>query len=79
MDLRPFSEWMPDRPAVNTIVWDFETIDAAMVAKARSCGLRSFVYGAIADDELRILADWNIDGVITDNPGFLLGRPIPGI
>ncbi len=79
LNFTSFPEWMPDRPSVSTIVLDFETIDAPLVAQVRSCGLSSFVYGAMTDDELMILADGNVDGIITDNPGFLLRKPIPGI
>jgi glycerophosphoryl diester phosphodiesterase len=57
---------------MKTIVWDYERVDAALIADAAGCGLMSFVYDAVTPSDHRHVAAWGVDGVITDRPEFAL-------
>ncbi|MBM4055361.1 MAG: glycerophosphodiester phosphodiesterase [Planctomycetes bacterium] len=74
LDLRSRSNWIPNDPHVNTIVWCWETLDADLVAQSTACGLRNFVYGATTPSEHRCLVGWKVDGIITDSPEYLIRR-----
>ncbi|HEX9022508.1 MAG TPA: glycerophosphodiester phosphodiesterase [Geobacteraceae bacterium] len=67
-DTHLFPGWLAGHPKVNTIVWDYETIDEVLVALTRAAGLRCFVYGAVTAAEHGELMAWNVDAVITDYP-----------
>jgi len=74
---RPFPffglpEWLGTHPSMKTIVWDYQRVDAALIADAARCGLRSFIYGAVTPSDHRQVAAWGVDGVITDRPEFAL-------
>jgi glycerophosphoryl diester phosphodiesterase len=72
MHVRP--DWIPNHPQVKTVVWYWETIDADLIAQSAACGLHNFVYGVTTPEEHARLADWGLDGVITDHPEYLLRR-----
>jgi glycerophosphoryl diester phosphodiesterase len=55
-------------PNVRMLVWDFNILDPALVAEARSRGWRNAVYGAVTEDEHRACADYGLDALITDYP-----------
>jgi|GEM_PF-776889 len=68
-DSRP--DWLPNRPNVNTVVWYFETVDAALIARSAECGLHNYVYGVTTPAEHARVATWGLDGVITDRPDYV--------
>ena len=65
-------DWIPNRPNVRTVVWYWETIDADLIAHSAACELRNFVYGVTTPAEHALLANWGLDGVITDHPEYRL-------
>lgn len=66
------ADWFPEGSQSRFIVWDYETADQVTVERAAAVGIRSFVYGAATRAEHERLASWNLCGVITDYPGWLL-------
>jgi len=64
-------KWIPKQPNLNTVVWYWETADAELIARSEFCGLRNFVYGVTTREEHARLADWRLDGVITDRPEYM--------
>jgi glycerophosphoryl diester phosphodiesterase len=72
MDFQSWPSWLPDYPAVKTLVYHYNTLDPALVAQSQACGLRTFVYGAQTLQDHQQLAQWQVDGIITDRPEFAL-------
>lgn len=64
--------WLPDSERVNAIVWNFETIDEELLRESQKCGLNNFAYGLVTPEEHARARGWNIDGIITDRPEFVL-------
>jgi glycerophosphoryl diester phosphodiesterase len=55
-------------PRINTIIWNYEFLDAEMLHRAQANSWRNLVFNThSADDDLHCLA-LNVDGVITDRP-----------
>ena len=48
------------------------------MAEASRLGLRNLVYGASTPAEHEHLLGMGVDGVITDHPGYLIGRRTGG-
>jgi glycerophosphoryl diester phosphodiesterase len=69
-------EWLSLHPNLKTMVWDYERLDAALVADAASCGLRNLVYGVVTPEDHRRALQWGVDGVITDRPELVLSHSI---
>ena len=72
--MRSLPDWIPQHPQVKTVVWYWETIDAELIADSAACGLRNFVYGVTTPQEHSRLANWGLDGVITDRPEYVLEK-----
>lgn len=62
--------WPVARERCRTIVWDFNIVDAALLAEAARRGFASFVYGPRTADEHRWLADAGVAAVISDTPAL---------
>jgi glycerophosphoryl diester phosphodiesterase len=77
VDMRTLPSWIPNHPRLKTVVWYWETIDAALIAQSAACGLRNYVYGVTTREEHARLADLGLDGVITDHPEYMLKRISP--
>ena len=71
VDMRKLPSWIPNHPRVKTVVWYWETIDAALIADSAACGLHNYVYGVTTREEHARLADLGLDGVITDHPEYV--------
>ena len=55
-------------PCINTIVWNYEFLDAEMLQQAQTNSWRNLVFNTRSDaDDLQCRA-LNVDGVITDRP-----------
>jgi glycerophosphoryl diester phosphodiesterase len=67
-------EWFPTDTNPKYIVWDYETIDPALIEEAKALGILSLVYGVLTQEEHQQVVSWNLHGVITDHPEFLLPR-----
>ena len=63
-------DWIPRPPNVTTLVWNWEFIDAELIAQSAACGFKNFVYGVVTRDEHHRAANLNLDGIITDRPEF---------
>ena len=72
IDMRAWPDLIAIHPQVKTVVWYWETIDAELIANSIACGLCNFVYGVTTPEEHARLANWGLDGVITDHPEYLL-------
>jgi glycerophosphoryl diester phosphodiesterase len=72
LDLQSRPSWVPQHPLITTLVYRYDTLDSALVAQSLACGLRTFVYGAQTFREHQQLVEWQIDGIITDHPEYLL-------
>jgi glycerophosphoryl diester phosphodiesterase len=59
---------------LNTLVWDYETLDLLLIRQFAGQGIRHFVYGVETRDEHQSLAAAGVDGIITDHPEFLIYR-----
>ncbi len=73
------AEWFPREMRQKFVVWDFQTADPAVVDRAAAQGIQSLAYGVHTREEHDRVAGWNLYGVITDHPEFLLGadrRPV---
>jgi glycerophosphoryl diester phosphodiesterase len=66
--------WWPDHRQLNTMVWDYETLDTSLLEQTAARGLRNFVYGAETASEHQHCRTLKIDGLITDRPEFLLRK-----
>lgn len=60
----------PSNPNLNTLVWDAEIVDAALLAAAQRVGFRQGVYGAKTRYEHEELIAWGADFLITDFPEY---------
>jgi glycerophosphoryl diester phosphodiesterase len=75
---RPFAAvapplgWWPAQSRVNTVVWDYETLDPVLLTQTASRGIRNFAYGPETTSELQRCRELALDGVITDHPDLLL-------
>jgi glycerophosphoryl diester phosphodiesterase len=58
-------------PRLRTIVWNFENADGDAIRASADLGFKNFIYGASTREEHMELAGWKLDGVITDEPGFV--------
>ncbi|WP_404791028.1 glycerophosphodiester phosphodiesterase [Altericista sp. CCNU0014] len=65
-------DWIPNHPSINTLVYYYGTLDSEVVAQSQACGFRTFAYGAETHRDHERLAQWQVDGVISDRPEFLL-------
>lgn len=74
IDMHSRPDWIPNHPQVKTVVWYWETINAELIAASAACGLRNYVYGVTTPEEHSRVANWGLDGVITDHPEYLLRR-----
>lgn len=72
MDFQSRPSWIPDYPSIKTLVCHYDTLDFALVGQSRASGLRTFVYGAQTLEDHHKLAQWQVDGIITDRPEFVL-------
>lgn len=61
-------------PQVRTVVWDFNVLDAELVAQTKKCGFRVFAYGMVTAAEHRECREWGLDGMITDFPEREIGN-----
>lgn len=60
-------------PRINTMVWNYEFLDAEVLQRARNDSWRNLVYNTVtAGDDLHCLA-MNVDGLITDRPNAAIG------
>lgn len=57
---------------INTIVWDYEVLDHALLQSTKKYSLRNFVYGTRTRDEHQHCAELGLDGIITDHPEFII-------
>src|SRR5439155_6468703 len=64
--------WWPDRKRVSTVVWDYEVLDATVLAETAARGIRNFVYGAETLHEHQHCINLKVDGIITDHPELLI-------
>jgi glycerophosphoryl diester phosphodiesterase len=72
LDFQSRPNWIPNRPSITTLVYNFGTVDAELVAQSQACGFRTFVYGAETRYDCERLVQWKVDGAIGDRPEFLL-------
>ena len=72
LSLDSLLQTLPIRGHVNTIVWNYETLDDVLLQKSVYHGLKNFVYGVETEIDHQRLADMPLYGVITDHPNFLL-------
>jgi glycerophosphoryl diester phosphodiesterase len=72
LDFQSRPSWIPEYSSIATLVYRYETLDAALIAQSLACGLRTFVYGTQTLREHQQLVEWQIDGIITDHPEYLL-------
>ena len=73
VEMRARPDWVPNHPRVSSIVWCWEFSDAELIAQSAACGFKNFVYGVTTLDEHARLASWQLDGVITDRPEYVIG------
>jgi glycerophosphoryl diester phosphodiesterase len=64
--------WIPNHPLIHTLVYYYDTVDPELVALSQACGLRTLVYGAKTRDDHMQLLQWQVDGIISDTPEYLL-------
>jgi glycerophosphoryl diester phosphodiesterase len=62
--------WPPRLSNLNTLVWDFETLDPLLIRELAAQGIRNFVYGVQSVAEHQALLGLGVDGVITDHPEY---------
>jgi glycerophosphoryl diester phosphodiesterase len=72
LDFQSRPNWIPNHPSIKTLVYNFGTVDAELVAQSQACGFRTFVYGAETRYDRERLVQWKVDGAICDRPEFLL-------
>jgi glycerophosphoryl diester phosphodiesterase len=72
LDFQSRPNWIPNHPSINTLVYYYGAADAELVAQSQACGFRTFVYGAETRHDHERLAQWQVDGVISDRPEYLL-------
>src|SRR5205807_6025087 len=69
------ADWFPRGRGPRFLVWYYETLDPAVLEQAAAQDIRSLVYGVLTREEHQFVAAWDLYGVITDHPEFLLGAP----
>lgn len=57
-----------DRPAIRSIVWDYNIVDAAVLGKVTAAGWHNYAYGAVTESEHAHCAALGLRGLITDYP-----------
>jgi glycerophosphoryl diester phosphodiesterase len=62
-----FACLFPRDGSIRTAVWNYETLDPALLEQGRALGFRSFVYGVETAEEHRHCAELPLAGVITDH------------
>jgi glycerophosphoryl diester phosphodiesterase len=72
LDFQSRPSWIPEHPFITTLVYRYDTLDSILVAQSLACGLRTFAYGAQTPHEHQQLVQWQVDGIITDRPEYLL-------
>jgi glycerophosphoryl diester phosphodiesterase len=72
LDFQSRPSWVPQHPSITTLVYPYETLDSALAAQSLACGLRTFVYGAQTLRDHQQLLEWQVDGIITDRPEYVL-------
>jgi glycerophosphoryl diester phosphodiesterase len=72
MDFQSWPSCILGYPSIKTLVYHYDTLDSALVGQSRACRLRTFVYGVQTLQDHQQLAQWQVDGIITDRPEFLL-------
>jgi glycerophosphoryl diester phosphodiesterase len=72
LDFQTRPSWIPEHPCITTLVYRYDMLDSALVAQSLTCGLRTFVYGAQTLRDHQQLVEWQVDGIITDRPDYLL-------
>jgi glycerophosphoryl diester phosphodiesterase len=70
LDFQSWPNWIPDHPSITTLVYDYGMLDSALVAQSQACGLQTFVYGVQTIREHQQLAQWQVNGIITDRPEY---------
>jgi glycerophosphoryl diester phosphodiesterase len=56
-------------PSINTLIWNYEFLDAEMLHQAQTASWRNLVFNTLsAADDMHCMA-LNVDGLITDRPG----------
>lgn len=55
-------------PRIQSIVWDFNTVDETVLRAVSAAGWDNYVYGAVTPDEHRHCATLGLAGLITDYP-----------
>jgi glycerophosphoryl diester phosphodiesterase len=55
---------------ITAVVWDFEVVNADLLAEIAETGLKNFVYGAKTPREHQQLYRMRVEGVITDRPEY---------
>jgi glycerophosphoryl diester phosphodiesterase len=69
-DFQVWPSWIPEHSNLKTLVYNYNTLDSALVAQSLACGLRTFVYGVQTLQDHQQVAEWQVDGIITDHPEF---------
>jgi glycerophosphoryl diester phosphodiesterase len=69
--------WLPEHPAITTIVYAYEMVDPVLIRQSEAWGLRTFVYGAQTPQEHQRLIEWQVDGIITDRLDYVLTGGFP--
>ncbi|MEA2693620.1 MAG: glycerophosphoryl diester phosphodiesterase [Acidobacteriota bacterium] len=62
-----FACLFPRDGSIRTVVWNYETVDPALLEQGRALGFRSYVYGVETEEEHRHCAELPLAGVITDH------------
>jgi glycerophosphoryl diester phosphodiesterase len=61
--LDQFQAW----PQVDTIVWNFDFVDARQMETTRESGFENYVWNALNDDDIRRCTKLPVDGIIVDD------------
>jgi glycerophosphoryl diester phosphodiesterase len=72
LDFQTRPSWISEYSSITTLVYRYDTLDSALVAQTLACGLRTFVYGAQTLCDHQQLLEWQVDGIITDRPEYVL-------
>ena len=62
-----FACLFPRDGSIRTVIWNYETLDPALLEQGRALGFRSYVYGVETVEEHRHCAELPLAGVITDH------------
>jgi glycerophosphoryl diester phosphodiesterase len=69
--------WLPEHPALTTIVYAYEMVDSVLIRQSKAWGLHTFVYGAQTPQEHHHLIELQVDGIITDRLDYVLPGGFP--